>query len=76
VNANYNLSFDIDNNFSIVFYPVTGIAQDHTTGAVSQTHVDGMIRWLEVNRSTFISYYEGQISFRLFDAALATNPFR
>ena len=74
-NANYNSNFDRIGNFSISFFPTTEVAANHNVGSVHQSDVDGMIRWFEVNRDTFIDYYNGAIGFAEFDARLMANPY-
>ena len=74
INANYNVSFDINANFSIRFFPTTGAVATHRTGTVSQNDVDGMIKWLEDNRTTFIDFYEGNITAAEFNAKLTASP--
>lgn len=75
VNANYNMSFDTSANFSISFFPTTGVAANHNVGSASQTDVDGMVRWLEANRDTFIDFYTGAIGAVDFDAKLSANLY-
>ena len=51
------------------------LAANHNVGSVHQTDVDGMLRWLEFNRDTFIAYYNGRIGLAEFDARLGANPY-
>lgn len=74
-NANYNLSFDQDANFSVAFFPVAGVAAGQNVGSVRPSDVDGLIRWLEANRGTFIDYYRGAIGYVEFDAELKGSPY-
>jgi hypothetical protein len=75
VNANYNRHYDNQSNFSIAFFPTTGIARGHNIGQAKQSDVDGMIHWFETHRAIFIGFYIGQITAQQFETYLAAHPY-